>query len=209
MATVRFSGELKDHILRNANNLFNKRLDAAREATPDNSWGDRIYNMLFGDCQAALAVVPPEFLKYVETLEIAGIGDIGCTLSFTLSARKPWPLRFEHGNQWGIAERYGSSIKLPDTEMWAELKTDVERYKAGIRTIEEKRQAFRAQVSELIDSYSTLAPALKAWPPLWDLIPSHVKDKHREIVVREKKEVQLGIDLTAMTSAVTAIKIGG
>lgn len=209
MATVRFSGELKDQILRNARNMFEKREVAAREARPDHSWGDRIYDALFGKYTDVLAAVPSDFLRLRGDIIVAYIGDEQCTLEFKLSAQKPWPIRIPDNNEFGITTGYGDSIRLPDTETWAELKADVARWNEGKKVVREKKQAFAEQVSTLINSYTTLAPALKAWPPLWDLIPEHVKNKHKEIVVREKKVVDSGVDLAALTSTIVGVKIGG
>lgn len=209
MATVRFSGGLKDRILRNARNMFEKRETAAREARPDHSWGDRIYDALFSKYADALAAVPPDFLRLCEDINIACVGEERCNLDFHLSAAKPWPLRIYENNEYGITTAYGDSIRLPDTATWEELKADVARWNQGIKAVTEKRTAFCEQVATLLVSYTTLAPALKAWPPLWDLIPEDVKNKHKEIVVREKKVVDSGVDLAALTSTIVGVKIGG
>jgi hypothetical protein len=63
-------------------------------------------------------------------------------------------------------------------------------------------------VKEVCNTYSTLAPALKAWPPLWDLIPEDVKDKHREIKERIKNEAVLSVDIGKLTALSTAAKFG-
>ena len=63
-------------------------------------------------------------------------------------------------------------------------------------------------VSKVCDAYSTLAPALKAWPPLWDLIPEDVKDKHREIKERVKSEAVLSVDIGKLTALSTTAKFG-
>lgn len=209
MATVRFSSELKDQILRNARAMFDKRAEAAKNARPDHSWGDRIYDTLFGKYTDVLAAVPQEFLRLRGEISIAHIGDERCNLEFTMTLRKPWPIRTPDDNEFGISTGYGDSIRLPDTETWAELKADVARWNQGMLAVRQKQSAFSEQVSNLINSYTTLAPALKAWPPLWDLIPEHVKDKHKEIVVREKKVVDSGVDLAALTSTIVGVKIGG
>jgi hypothetical protein len=63
-------------------------------------------------------------------------------------------------------------------------------------------------VKKVTEAYSTLAPALKAWPPLWDLIPEDVKNTHRKIVERTKNDVVLDVDIGKLTALSTAAKFG-
>jgi hypothetical protein len=63
-------------------------------------------------------------------------------------------------------------------------------------------------VYKICNTYSTLAPALKAWPPLWELIPENVKDTHRKIVERTKNDVVLDVDIGKLTALSTAAKFG-
>ena len=72
-----------------------------------------------------------------------------------------------------------------------------------------KRDEFVEGVQQVINSFSTLAPALKAWPPLWDLVPDDKQRKHREIVTRSKavSKDDLGIDTSQLTAAVTMAKL--
>ena len=73
-----------------------------------------------------------------------------------------------------------------------------------------KREEFTDGVGKVIGAYSTLAPALKAWPPLWDLLPDATKERHKEIVERVKKEVVVeDVDLSSMTTIATLAKLTG
>jgi hypothetical protein len=63
-------------------------------------------------------------------------------------------------------------------------------------------------VKKVCGAYTTLAPALKAWPPLWELIPENYKNKHREIKERVKNEVVLDVDIGKLTALSTAAKFG-
>ena len=45
MATVRFSKELTDAIIKNAGHMFDKQMDAARNNI-NATWGDRIYEII-------------------------------------------------------------------------------------------------------------------------------------------------------------------
>ena len=45
MATVRFSKDLQDAIVKNAENMFNKQINEARDSK-NATWGERIYEII-------------------------------------------------------------------------------------------------------------------------------------------------------------------
>jgi hypothetical protein len=74
-----------------------------------------------------------------------------------------------------------------------------------------RSQEFTEGVSKILSSFSTLAPALKEWPPLWELVPEHAKNKHKEITEKRKAD-KPSIDnstLNTLTAAMIASKLGG
>ncbi len=219
MATVRFSQELKDRIFRNARQMFEKRITAAEEARPDQSWGMRIYNELFGEYAAALNNVPLGFTRTTGEFNVQRVGEQSAgSIGFTMTTPVPWPDRL-HMVTDKATVTYSQTLCLVypedadgnrmDNALWDEFAAECKRWRDGIESIKRKQNEFVSQVAVLLNNYSTLAPALKAWPPLWDLIPEDVKNKHKEVVVREKKQVEHGVDLSALTATSVAIKIGG
>ena len=46
------------------------------------------------------------------------------------------------------------------------------------------------------------------WPPLWELVPERYKERHREIVTRSKKDINVSVDLDKMTAITVAHKLG-
>jgi hypothetical protein len=207
MATVRFSKELQDEILKNAKLVFDKQMQAARDARPSHDWGEKIYDTLFGQHVVALNAVPPYFLNMVEKIKIEQVGSQHCSLEFNLLSPKPFPNQFPETELAKKSGYYGGEIALKDNLLWGELHADIVRWKQGIKAVEEKRSAFVEQVQKIITAHATLAPALKMWQPLWDLIPESYKDKHREIKERTKKEVDIDVDLQSLTATVVAHKI--
>lgn len=207
MATVRFSQELKDEIIKNAKAVFEKQMATAWENRPSHEWGDKIYNTLFGEHVPALNNVPAYFLHQAEKITVDNVRGTSCSLEFNLSAKRPFPIEFP---DMPLAEKsgyYGEDITLKDVAEWEELQADVVRWRNGIKAVVEKRNQFVEQVTKIINAHATLSPALKMWQPLWDLIPESYKERHRKVVEREKKEVVIDVDLSAMTAAVVAHKI--
>jgi hypothetical protein len=209
MATVRFSKELQDEIIKQARFVFDKQVVAAQESRPDSTaWAEKIYDTLFGQHVVALNAVPQEFLYMTEQIEIDRVGDTRCRLRFNLLSAKPWPRKFNDNEYAKSNSSYNSSeINLRDHPVWAELKAEVTAWQERVNAVNTKRDEFVAQVKKIIEAHATLSPALKMWPPLWDLVPEKYKEKHREVVERTKKDVDVQVDLGALTAAVVANKI--
>ena len=207
MATVRFSKELKYDIIANAKKVFEKQMVTARENRPSHEWGDKIYNTLFGEHVPALNNVPAYFLRQAETITVCNVRGTAYSLEFKLSAKRPFPIEFPDTPLAKKSGYYGGDIILKDVAEWEELQADVVRWRNGIKAVEEECNQFVEQVKKIIDAHATLAPALKMWQPLWDLIPESYKERHCMVVERGKKEVGIGVDLSAMTATVVAHKI--
>ena len=207
MATVRFSNELKYDIIANARKVFEKQQVTAQENRPSHEWGDKIYNILFGEYVPTLNNVPAYFLRQAETITVYNVRGTPCSLDFNLSGKRPFPIEFPDTPLAKTSGYYGGDIILKDVAEWEELQADVVRWRNGIRAVEEKRNQFVEQVTKIINAHATLAPALKMWQPLWDLIPESYKERHCKVVEREKKEVNIDVDLSAMTATVVAHKI--
>ena len=207
MATVRFSQELKDAIIANAKKVFEKQVQAAKDARPPHSWGNVIYDKMFGHLTPALNAVPQEFLKMRESVEVQRVGGLHCNLKFDLTTPRAWPREFKETDLAKKSGHYSDEIDLKDDLAWGELHADVTRWRQGIKDALQKQNEFVEQVNQIIKAHTTLAPALKMWPALWDLVPEQYKEKHKEIKVREKREVEVNVNLGALTAAVTFNKL--
>lgn len=208
MATVRFSKELQEAILNNARGVFGKHIAEANNNRPSHEWGDKIYDTLFGEHTTALNAVPQYFFNMVDKIKVEHIGSVQVNLEFKLNSKKPMPHNFPDTELAKKSGYYGTDIHLKENLAWGEFYAEVVRWKQGIKAVEDRRDAFVKQVKTIIEAHATLAPALKMWQPLWDLVPEEYKNKHREVKEREKKEVSLdGVDLSSLTSIVVANKL--
>jgi hypothetical protein len=205
MATVRFSQELRDKIKVNAGNLFTTDLQKA-DAVPD-GLGDKIYEIAYGSYIPAMNALPNEFFYTISGIAVRKIGDEvynAPRLSFR-SGKRP------------IAETplanmlYKSNYSREDWDLtgdgWAEVKQELDLRKNRIVEIVRKKNEFVESVNKIINSYETLAPALKAWQPLWDLVPEEYKERHRKVVERTKNEVVLDVNLDTLTAQVIKSKL--
>lgn len=208
MATVRFSKELIDRIEKQAKAKMEPAVVKARETKPDASWGQRIYDILFLEAKPFIAQVPAGWLKHTKQIEISEVGGRHCGMTFEFATPQPWPHEFVETELAKKRSSYGDSLVLKDHLVWGEFHAEVTTYHQRVQEAAKRRDEFVEAVRKICNTYSTLAPALKAWPPLWELVPEDVKDKHREIKEREKKEVVLEVDLGKLTALSTAAKFG-
>lgn len=208
MATVRFSKELIEQIERNARTKMNPPIERAKEQRPDNSWGQKIYDILFLEVKPLIAQLPAGWAKTVDKITIEKVAGRQCNMTFNFAAPQPWPYKFPDTELATRDDNYGDGINLKDHLVWAEFLTEVNAYHERVRTASTRQREFVDMVKKVCETYTTLAPALKAWPPLWELIPENYKDKHHEIKVREKAEVVLDVDIGKLTALSTAAKFG-
>jgi hypothetical protein len=96
-----------------------------------------------------------------------------------------------------------------NTPRFATIQAEWETWVQGVVAIKAKQKEFVKGVNQVTRTYATLAPALKAFPALWDLVPEQYRERHLEITTRKKgSPSELGdLDVDALTSVVTMSKI--
>ena len=228
MATVRFSDELCNDIRRNAERLFDGRTQAAREVGAD-EWPRIVadhyilaVNNLLGNVPQ---VIRERFLTYGRTFRLAtiqngnasvGLDTIQVGHSVDMAIPMPNKDSQEVAEQLGfVSFERGYSDSLSVTldgadPKWADLYQKALKRKQDMDAIEQERDTFVQNVQTITNSYSTLAPALKAWPPLWDLVPEQKQRKHKEIVERKRttvEDVVGNMNLDQMTATTVASKL--
>jgi len=210
MATVRFSSVLKNDIIVRARGSMNIPVDRAVATKPDdNKWAMYIYNTIYGSVLPTLDKLPPKWFKERSTIEVTKIGVTSYDIAFQLDKAVKWPQEFyetDHAKPSG--SYYNAGLILKEHPDWAELKAELDAYQGRIKAATDRRDEFVEMVRKVIEAYATLAPALKAWPALWDLLDETTKNKHREIKERVKNVVDLeDVDFTKLTAMSTAIKL--
>lgn len=227
MATVRFSQQLQDDIIKNATNMFNDSVRQARENYP-NDWGKKLYDSLFSaDIQAKMNALPKGFFDTIDSLPLTGFKNapedvwqssntkIDTWRHVSLRLQLPSPLPFPPKDTWQKAVDTGYYMDYSRNEIdynnpnfeW--LHEPFRKYTQGIFNAEAKKDDFVAGVKSIVTTYTTLAPALKAWQPLWDLLPDDAKERHKKITekVKPKTAEDIGVDLNSMTAQVTFNKL--
>lgn len=216
MATVRFSEELRQCIISNARRVHTEIISKAEEAYPQD-WGDRLYDLMFRDTKAAMNALPKGYFKAHDSLRIEGFGeDRDRTVEVKLSSERRWPNETPANESTGLrtgGRSFYNGVTLdPADDRWDDFKVEYNVFLNNYEAAVKQQVDFVGGVKQVLNSYSTLAPALKAWPALWDLIPTDKKDRHREIVEKRSRsaptnEMGEAIDLNSLTAVVTADKL--
>ena len=212
MATVRITKELINDTVRIARAQFSEPIAKAEEAKPEDKWGDYIYDQLFGKYYHTMKELPSQFLPQTTVVSVRSVGGIHCDLRFTLSEEKPMPAALPYEVVPEIADRrWNGPYELKDHLVWGELYAEVKAWSDKVEALKKRQREFEIGVRTVLGNFSTLAPAIKEWPPLWELLPQWAKNKHKEVTVREKKS-KGSVDsdvLGKLTGAITAVKLGG
>ena len=208
MATVRFSDELKNAIIKNAEAIFTKQLDEALSSYPKD-WADRVYERAFAPYIPSMNALPSCFFTTVGSINVSKIGDMKVGVSCNLTNSRAYPYALPTTPDFPVSKTGYSDteLTLKDIPMFEDIKAEAIAYMERVRVIRERKVLFVEQVKKIINAHATLAPALKMWQPLWDLIPEDYKERHRKIVERTRNETQVDVDLGSLTATVVAHKL--
>jgi hypothetical protein len=210
MATVKFSKDLRDRIVNTASCQFNPAIQAATASSPKD-WGNKLYDLAFDQYQERMDALPAGFFATRDSLCIASITNdqnriVNVGITFALGGPKRFPYAIPQDCMLR-ARSYGDQLDLIDCPEVEEFKNEVCAWRKRIEVAEQQQQELKRHVRAVIDSFATLAPALKAWEPLWTFIPEDIREKHKLIVEREVKEVTINTDLDRATALASLAKL--
>jgi hypothetical protein len=207
MAVVRISEDLKTGVRSNARKLFDDKIRAIWDNPPD--VGEAIMSRLLGPYVETVKSLPSGFVDMTDTFDLVRIGTTEYRTRLKTSGNYPTP---DRDINLALGYVQGSSvpdIKLADDPAWDDVKAQMDEWMAKRKEVTKEQDAFIEGVMKVLEAHATLAPALKAWPPLWDLIPEEYKQRHRKVVERTKPEDSAAsdVDLNRLTATVAASKI--
>lgn len=205
MATVKFGKELQEKIVFNAREIFSVKMERHKQNIKT-EWFDKIYNRAFAQYIPHMNALPNEFFSMRSKINLMRFGSSDMELHFAM----PRDYKFPHDLPKGLLIQRSSwrdEISVTDDNLWGDVAGEIYGYQAQVRQIDNECKEFVEAVRTVITTYSTLAPALKAWPPLWDLLPEEAKNRHKAVVQRTKSDATLDIDLSKFTSTVVMHKL--
>jgi len=226
MATVRFSDELKGRIKRNANKIYEEKIVSyEKNFIASSSLGEEIYNLILGN---TLDNQPDWCFDTIDHIEIEGFYNVPESLSASdKGLLNHYSLRYEfpttHAVPYGgtratfkqakgcTLSSYGR-VNLDYTDSrWDSVKSQLMAHKKGEKAINHEREEFVDGVMAVVNAHATLAPAVKVWSGLWELVPESYQERARQVVPKKERQVVTregaDVDLNKMTGVVVASKL--
>ena len=217
MATVRFSGDLLDKIRERATDTFQDRINKVQKSEPDN-FAINFYNWAFADTIHLINQLPDGFFDTtgffnINQILMSGSPNVSVQSTFNFGTDVKWPHKIINHRKlisggWHSYQNMNVVVD-PSDPVGVEFYNFFCERSRKMSLLLEQRTKFVDGVMSVCNSYTTLAPALKAWPPLWDLIPEFYRERHLE--VKERKTVpsaaELPVDLNNLTATVVASKL--
>jgi len=216
MAVVRISDSLKNDIIANARNSFQSQVNAMAhfQCPPEVMTGDRILDAYIGpENLERMNLLPVGYFKEVEKVKIMRImtsssGNIMLYKDFPLSGKRRVPYDPQSNNIQWVQSGYSPTFQATLDPFWDEMRALVIAWHEKKQATLKRQEEFVNSVKTILGQFTTLAPALKAWPALWGLVPEKDKERHRTVVSREKSSADLsGVDLNKLTALATQAKM--
>lgn len=224
MAVVRITEDLKRQVLVNARMVFVPRIDAHEKTHPlrnDPAKMERVfyaaYDASFGVYKEHMEALPKKIFAETTQLCLNRWGSVDCknlsvvsdtpVMCFGLSYRpEGCPLKYSTFNS--TLSIFGSEPPDDILEIIKACATHTERRSL----LSVQQDDFVNGVRGLLDSHTTLGPAIKVMPALWELLPDWAKNKHKEKVKRPARKTSDDappIDVASLTAAIARNKIMG
>ena len=217
MATVRITDTLVGSVNKTIMDMYEKRLTAASETrqarvTPD---ADLVYDKLFAPYLAHINALPEDFFVLADGFVITTVGGVKIDnpTVHTFRSPKKFPTRAAKLGDFDVASwGYPHSprtahLAIHNIVGWEDLFVAYQQLNTELQRIKDERETFRTGVHKVLRAHGTLAPALRAWPPLWDLLDENTKNKHREVTgPRTKAGASIDADLDKLTGLAAANK---
>ena len=218
MATVRLTDTIKNRIVNRFEAIYERRIDAARQELRDAVTPEEVYGGLMGQY---IGMIEQSGLPKAMFPEVKQI-DIRLDALF-IEFEIPNIMPFSDGLDKHVPFVKDCQQFYPYTCKRINMETDYDytgtvfekfvETNTKIKDIKKEMTSATHGVRTLLGKYATLSPALKEWPPLWDLLEDNIKEKHKEIQERKKsqkveRDTDAQVDMQSLTAAVIASKLG-
>jgi hypothetical protein len=209
MAIVKITDTLIHDVVRNVATLLDDEISDARDQRPD--LGLVCLERVLEPYKEQIDATPPLWLIPCDKVYLCFDGNIE---QYDLTPPVLAPLRLEATDMYDY--RVGDSyvtIQLKSPVMWRAELDAFKRWGETIIAMVSKQRAAKDNTEAILVKFNTLAPALKAWPALWDLLPNSYRDRHRAVSERRVRPAPIDAakeleGLSGITAALTAAKMG-
>ena len=235
MATVRISVALKDAVYGRINRLESEGMDMAWKplSQPDNAFITSLLDRLYpAELKAQLHALPDEFKMRINVLRLRvsangrffayDLDGIPHDIYMPLKRMDFYPLGYtiySGANSYSLSPEARLEVLSHDAvpepienDVYADVRKLAETCSDKALRNMAQFEAVRDAVHKVLSAHTTLAPALKVMPTLWELLPDEIKDRHKQITERKKTKETVELDEDVMrkaTAALTAVKLSG
>jgi hypothetical protein len=129
----------------------------------------------------------------------------GLRLSMPAGTRMPYEVKTDDLIKQGFSVSFAYY-----SPTFSDVRQTVMDVQAVHNKYQSDKRAYFEEVDNLLRGFSTLAPALKAWPLLWEYLPETTRDQHKKIVERTsrpKAPAPVEVDTGKLTAGIIAAKM--
>jgi hypothetical protein len=173
--TVRISDKLTAMVIENISSLYRKKLEELDKQKPD--VGDRLFELIYGPHRHGMELLPKCFFRRFDSIEVGQIDGVKWLIRFKLSTVMLGSYSHPTNETIGLDGYSSDRVALTRTPQTEEIIDAILEWKGKIQTVGEVRMNAQGAVKGILKSYVSLPPAIKAFPPLIDLLSPEVRKK--------------------------------
>lgn len=172
---VRISDKLIGEVASNINDLYRYFAEDIEKQKPD--VGDRIYELLYGPYLSRMQDLPETFFRKFDRMDVKFVAGEPLGYSFKLSSVRLGAYTHPPGDNVEGSERHSDKVNIKRTTYTEEIVDAILSWHKQKQDIYEVRNNATQAVRRVLREHKSLAPAIKAFPPLVDLLPAATRIK--------------------------------
>ena len=172
---VRISDRLIGEVAGNISDLYKYFAEDIEKHKPD--VGDRIYELLYGPYLSRMQDLPETFFRKLDRMEVKAVAGEHLGYSFKLSSVRLGAYTHPPGDNVEGFEKHSDKVNIKYTKYTEDLCGAILSWHKQKTDIYEVRNNATQAVRRVLREHKSLAPAIKAFPPLVDLLPAATRQK--------------------------------
>lgn len=172
---IRISDKLISEVAGSISDMYRWFIDEVEKQKPD--VGDRIYELLYGPYLSRMEQLPVSFFRVLDRVEVRSIDGRLLGYGFKLSSPKLGSYTHPPGDNVECAETFSEKVNIKRTPYTEEIVEAILSWDKQKNDLFEARTRATHAVKRLLRSNKSLAPAIKAYPPLVDLLSPETRVK--------------------------------
>ena len=172
---VRISDRLIGEVAGNISDLYRYFAEDIEKHKPD--VGDRIYELLYGPYLSRMQDLPETFFRKLDRIDVKFVVEEPLGYSFKLSSVRLGSYTHPPGDNVEGSEKHSDKVNIKYTKYTEDLCGAILSWHKQKTDVYEVRNSATQAVRRVLREYKSLAPAIKAFPPLVDLLPAATRQK--------------------------------